>query len=71
MNESDKSGIDNSQELLRHMMADSQDAVDMVIHFVNDDVPKYLDNLRRFHEESRKVEIFVGLAKLAQGESNA
>ena len=59
MDEPDKVEIDNSQELLRRMAADSCDAVDTVIRFVNDDVPKYLKNLRRFHEESRKVEIFI------------
>lgn len=29
------------------------------VNFTNDDVPKFLENLRRFEEESCKVVIFV------------
>ena len=50
---------EEAQELLRRMVANSPGAVTKTIRFANDDVPKYLENLRRFREESRKVEIFV------------
>jgi hypothetical protein len=29
------------------------------IHLTNDDCPEYLENLRRFDEESRKVRVIV------------
>lgn len=48
------------QELLRRMSAGaSEQIVNKTISFANDDVPEYLDNLRRFEEESRKVQIVV------------
>ncbi len=34
-------------------------AVQKVVKFSNEDVPKYLANLRRFREESQKVKILV------------
>lgn len=58
MAESEELGDNSSQDLLRRMSAEV-DGVDKVIRFANDDVPAYLENLRRFHEESRKVQILV------------
>ena len=49
----------SSQELLRQMSAGADNIVDEVIRFANNDVPDYLENLRRFEEESRKVRILV------------
>lgn len=47
-----------SRVLLQQMLAAScGGVVDVVIEFANDDVPDYLENLRRFREESRKVKI--------------
>ncbi len=44
--------------LLQQMLAASRGGVvKVVIEFANDDVPDYLENLRRFREESRKVKI--------------
>lgn len=34
-------------------------SITKVIPFLNDDVPKYLEKLRKFEEESRKVVIEV------------
>lgn len=48
------------QDLLRRMSAGtSEEIVSKVIAFANDDVPEYLENLRRFEEHSRRVEIVV------------
>jgi len=41
--------------LLRDMEARSPNSVKVVIPFQNDDVPRYLENLRRFEEWSRKT----------------
>jgi len=46
-------------EFLRRMSAGATDVVDRVIPFANDDVPKFLADLRRFEEDSRKVVILV------------
>ncbi len=46
-------------EFLRRMSAGAKDVVDRVIPFAHDDVSKFLANLRRFEEESRKVEVLV------------
>lgn len=51
---------DNTQELLRKMIAASPGVITRVVRFSNDDVPRYLAKLRRFREESRKVMIMVG-----------
>jgi len=60
MDKSGESGDSNtSRELLRQMTAGSQDAVEREIRFTNDDVPEYLENVRQFHEESRKTSIPV------------
>ena len=50
---------DETQELLRRMVAISPGAVTKVCHFQNNDVPRYLEKLRRFREESRQVVIEV------------
>jgi len=51
---------DPKHNLLRAMTANSNDdVVERVICFANNDVPEYLENLRKFNEESRKVEITV------------
>ncbi len=50
----------DTQELAKRMIAACPGGViTMVIPFLNDDVPKYLDNLRRFYEESAKTVIVV------------
>jgi len=41
------------------MAAKSDDVVEKVIRFPNNDVPRYLRNLRQFERESRKVRIIV------------
>jgi hypothetical protein len=49
------------QQLLYNLMVkDCADSTTLVIPFDNDDVPKYLENLRRFEEESKKVKIVIG-----------
>lgn len=48
-----------SQMLLRLMSAGRTDVITKTIPFLNDDVPKYLENLRRFREESAKVSILI------------
>ncbi len=50
---------DDTRELLRRMAEVSPGAITRVIPFTNDDVPKYLENLRRFRAESRKVVITI------------
>jgi hypothetical protein len=49
----------DTTELIQRMSAGATDVVEAVIPFRNDDVPKYLENLRRFQQESRQVEIMV------------
>ena len=49
----------DTTELIQRMSVGATDVVERVIPFANDDVPKYLANLRRFQEESRHVEIVV------------
>jgi len=46
-------------EFLRRMSAGAKEVVDRVIPIASDDVAHFLANLRRFEEESRKVEIVV------------
>ena len=49
-----------TREALRQRMAScSKEPVVKVIRFDNDDVPKYLKNLRRFQAESRRVRIMT------------
>lgn len=50
------------QELVQRMtVGDRADGVvEKVIPFVDDDIPKYLENLDRFEEESRKVRFRIG-----------
>lgn len=51
---------DSSQKLAQDMCAQSgNEVVHKVISFANNDVPEYLQNLRRFQEKSRKVRIVV------------
>ena len=49
----------SSKELLRRMSAKSDNVVDKVVKFANNDVPDFLQNLRRFEEHSRKVRIII------------
>jgi hypothetical protein len=48
-----------SRKLAQTVCAQSQNGVRKVVSFANDDVPKFLQNLKRFEEESRKVQIVV------------
>ena len=49
-----------SQQLAQKISARSgKEVVRKVICFANNDVPEYLENLRRFEEESKKVRILV------------
>jgi len=49
----------NRDSLLRRMSAGAGDVVEKVIHFRNDDVPKYLKDLAKFEQESRKVSVSI------------
>lgn len=48
-----------SKILGEQVSARSGNAVRKVVKFSNEDVPNYLENLRRFRDESRKVTIVV------------
>jgi hypothetical protein len=45
--------------LLRRMSAGASDCVEKVIRFQNDDAPKYLENLNKFEQESRRISISI------------
>jgi hypothetical protein len=50
----------DSQNLLRLMSAGApHEVVEKVIRFTNNDVPAYLENLKRFEIESRKANIVL------------
>jgi hypothetical protein len=49
---------DRQQSVVRKLCAQAH-AVHKVVRFANDDVPQYLQNLRRFEQESKKVKILV------------
>lgn len=62
MGTSNELNIGARQELVRRMCsqcADSEGIVRKVVRFANNDVPEYLQNLRRFEQESRKVQVLV------------
>jgi hypothetical protein len=50
---------DGNNDLLRRMSAKSDDVVDKVVKFANNDVPDYLRNLRQFEKQSLGVTIIV------------
>ena len=51
---------DETKRLLRRMSAPpTSGVVEKVVRFTNDDVPSYLEGLRRFREESQKTDIYV------------
>lgn len=54
-----KSGKEIQKTLIRRMTANSRDTVNKVIHFTNDDVPKYLQVIDRFENRSSKTRIIV------------
>ena len=49
---------DQQQAVVRKLCAQAN-AVQKVVSFANDDVPQYLQNLRRFEQESQRVKILV------------
>jgi hypothetical protein len=49
----------DTQELVRKMSAVTSNIVTKEIRFANDDVPRYLEKLRRFERASREVVIEV------------
>ncbi len=50
-----------SQMLLRRMMEDGAEVIERPVTFVDyGETEAYLENLRRFLEESRKVSILIG-----------
>ena len=49
---------DQKESVVRKLCAQAK-AIQKVVPFTNDDVPQYLENLRRFEEESKKVKILV------------
>ena len=50
---------ESRENLLRRMSAGTNDFVEKVIPFQNNDVPNYLQNLAHFEEESRKTRIVI------------
>jgi hypothetical protein len=48
-----------SKGLAKQARAGAAPGVSKVIRFANEDVPRFLHNLRRFEEESRRVKILV------------
>lgn len=48
-----------SQELAKKLCAASAKPICQRVCFANDEVPKYLGNLRQFEEDSAKVRILV------------
>ena len=55
----DKQTNSDTQELVRKMSAVASNVVTKEIPFANDDVPRYLEKLRRFEKASREVVIEV------------
>jgi hypothetical protein len=49
----------SAREVAQEICAQSQNVVQKVIAFNNDDVPQYLKNLHRFEKESRKARLVV------------
>jgi len=47
------------QALIQGMSNLNQESTKAVVQFQNDDIPKYLKNLARFEEHSKKVNIMV------------
>ncbi len=51
---------DNTAEFIRQLAIDSDGAVTTrPVHFLNDDMSRYREKLRRFEEDSRTVVIHV------------
>ena len=50
---------DVSRSLAKEICAKSSNVVERVVAFNNDDVPRYLENLRTFEEHSKKIRIVV------------
>ena len=55
----DKRAITLAERFLKMAEERGEEVVIKTIPFTNDDVPKYLENLRRFEEASRKVNINI------------
>ncbi len=56
-----KEFAEQRRSLLRRMTkASGGCSVEMVVPFINDDVPRYLKYLKRFEKESRKTNLMVG-----------
>ena len=53
------SGSSDNKDLLRRMSANSDGIVERAVRFTNNDAPDYIRNLRRFEQESRKVNITI------------
>lgn len=55
-------GLDDPDfvEDLSERMAGDGEVIDVVIPFLNNDVPEYLARLREFSEASRKTELMIG-----------
>lgn len=49
----------DSRKLASEMCAKSSGVISRTVAFDNDDVPRFLENLRRFEEHSREVRIVV------------
>ena len=50
---------DVSRSLAKEVCAKSSNVVERVVAFNNDDVPRYLESLRTFEEQSKKIRIVV------------
>lgn len=48
-----------NRQLLRRMSAKSDNVIDRVVKFANDDVPDYLENLQRFQRKSSRIHIVI------------
>ncbi len=49
---------DQQESVVRKLCAQAK-TIQKVVPFTNDDVPQYLENLRRFEKESQNVKIVV------------
>lgn len=59
MGSADEQANSDTQELVRKMSALTSNVGTKEIRFANDDVPRYLEKLRRFEKASRDIVIEV------------
>jgi hypothetical protein len=60
MSENVTSNIASQRDLLERISAAAPQKIqNRDLHFRNNDVPEYLSNLRKFHEESGKTEVTI------------